>query len=136
MELEDELGRVNRSFRDQNETVDELLAKVASLQNEKRQFEERVLRAEQDTKTSRSALQAVEKSCARKDEDLEKYRKKYMKIESERTQLERTAREMKGRKGVLENSLTEVVNENEELRENLTKLNRTLQEYERTKSQR
>ena len=136
MELEDELARVNRSFRDQNQTVDELLAKVTSLQNEKRLLEERVVRSEQDTRTSRSALQAVEKSCSRKDEDLEKYRKKYMKIEAERTQLERTLKDLKGQKGTLEKSLTETITENEELRENLTKMNLTLHEYERTRHQR
>ena len=136
MELEDELARVNRSFRDQNETADDLLAKVTSLQNEKRLLEERVTRAEQDTRTSRSALQAVEKSCSRKDEDLEKYRSKCMKLEAERTQLEKLLREAKGKKQILEKSLTETVTENEELRENISKMNHTLNGFERTKHQR
>lgn len=136
MELEDELARVNRSFRAQNETVDEMLGKVTSLQNEKRLLEERVVRAEHDTRTSRSALQAVEKSCARKEEDLEKYRNKCLKIETERTQLERLLRDMKGKKHILEKSLTETVTENEELRENLSKMNQTLNTFERAKHQR
>ena len=136
MELEDELARVNRSFRAQNETVDELLAKETSLQNEKRLLDERVVRAEHDTRTSRSALQAVEKSCARKEEDLEKYRSKYKKLEAEHVQLERMLRDVKGKKGILEKSLTETVAENEELREDLSKMNQTLNTYEITKNQR
>ena len=136
MELEDELARVNRSFRAQNETVDELLGKVTSLQNEKRLLEEHTVRAEQDTRTSRSALHAVEKSCARKEEDLEKYRRKCLKAETERTQLERLLRDMKGKKDILEKSLTDTVTENEELRENLSKMDQTLSTYERTKHQR
>lgn len=136
MELEDELGRVSRSFRDQNETVDELLGKVTSLQSEKRLLEERIERAEQDTKTSKSALQAVQKSFTRKEEDLEKYRAQCMKLDSERTQLENVLREVKGKKGILEKSLTETVTENEELRENLERMSQTLHEFERSKNPR
>eukprot|EP00794_Sanderia_malayensis_P020537 gene20537-22556_t len=128
IQLEDEFNRLSRSSRDQSKTIDDLLSKVAMSQSEKRCLEDRLSRTEQDLKTSKAALHALEKSCSRKEADAEKLKKRLQKNEAERSNFERSVAMLTEEKTMIERSLRGLTSENEDLKQSVNMMNRALDE--------
>ena len=116
--------------------MDELLTKVGSLQSDKRLLEERIVRAEDEAKVSKVALQAVEKSNARKTEDNEKYKKRHQKMELERCRMDDFLQGLREEKTSVERSMKILAKENDELKKMVKHMGKEVNEAQSKKKAR